>query len=120
MARKKQFRHRFNFKPLSANKMFYRAKQLTKEYRAWREAIYEDVDRGKKWPFGELTSLEFNVKVGFSSRLADVDNAIKPLLDTFQYLFAFNDRCVYKVTIEKEIVKKGQEYFDVIVTEYGD
>ena len=118
MAKKKIWKHNFDFKALSANKMFYRAKQMTKEYREWREAIYEDIDDRTKWPFEELDCLDFSVKVGFSSKLADVDNAIKPLLDTFQYLFAFNDRCVYKVTIEKEIVKKGQEYFDVTVKEY--
>ena len=118
MPRKKQFKHRFNFKPLSANDMFYRAKQLKTGYREWRVAVYEDIDRGYKWPFAKEAHLTFNVMVGLSSKLADVDNCIKPLLDTFQYLFDFNDRFVFKVIIEKEYVKKGQEYFDVTVEEY--
>ena len=117
--RTKKWKHRFDSKPLSANKMFYRAKQMTREYREYREFIYEDIDNRKKWPFKPEDHLDFDVKVGFSSKLADVDNCIKPLLDTFQYMFDFNDRYVFKVTIEKEYVKKGEEYFDVTVTEYG-
>ena len=117
--RKRRWNHKFKTKPLSANKMFYRAKQLTREYREYREFIYEDIEDRKKWPFKDGESLEFSVMVGFSSKLADVDNCIKPLLDTFQYMFDFNDRFVFKVTIEKEYVKKGQEYFDVTVTDYG-
>ena len=119
MSRQSRFNHKFCFKPLSANKMFYRAKQLTRDYREWREAIYEDIPMPRKWPFKQEQELEFTVMVGLSSKLADVDNCIKPLLDTFQYMFDFNDRMVFKVTIEKEHVKKGEEYFDVTVTKYG-
>lgn len=115
----KTFHQKFNVKPLSANKMFYRAKQLTKEYRQFREFMYEEIpNRSKAWPFKEDDHLDFTVMVGLSSKLADVDNVIKPLLDTFQLLFEFNDKYVYKVTIEKEIVKKGSEYIDVKVKEY--
>lgn len=114
-----KWNHKFCFKPQSANRMFYRAKQLTVQYRQWREAIYEDINMERKWPFKADDKLEFNVKIGVSSKLFDVDNAIKPLLDTFQYMFDFNDRMVFKVIIEKEWVKKGEEYFDVTATKYG-
>lgn len=118
-AKKKVFHQRFNVKALSANKMFYRAKQLTKEYRQFREYMYEEIpNRTKVWPFKEDDQLTFIVHVGLSSKLADVDNCIKPLLDTFQLLFDFNDKYVYRVEIEKEIVKKGKEYIDVEVKEY--
>ena len=117
--RAKHWKHRFDFKPLSANKMFYRAKQLTREYREWREAIYEDVEDRTKWKFKKDERLDFTVNVGFSSKLADVDNCIKPLLDTFQYMFEFNDKYVYRVEITKEIVKKGDEYFEVYVKTYN-
>ena len=99
--------------------MFYRAKQLTREYREWREAIYEDVEDRTKWKFKKDERLDFTVNVGFSSKLADVDNCIKPLLDTFQYMFEFNDKYVYRVEITKEIVKKGDEYFEVYVKTYN-
>ena len=117
-SRKKIFKQKFDVKPLSANKMFYRAKQLTKEYRLFREFMYEEVADRKKWPFKPEDELDFTVKVGLSSKLADVDNCIKPLLDTFQLLFEFNDKYVFKVTIEKEHVKKGSEFIDVQVKEY--
>lgn len=114
----KEWHHKFNFKPLSANKMFYRGKQLTREYREYRENIYEDIPNRNKWPFHEEDPLYFEVYVGLSSKLADVDNCIKPLLDTFQYMFEFNDKYVFAVYIQKELVKRGEEYIDVTVTEY--
>jgi len=119
-AKKKQWNHKFDFKPLSANKMFYKGKQLTKEYRDWRELIYEDIADRSKWPFKEDDRLFFDVYIGLSSKLADVDNCIKPLLDTFQYMFEFNDKYVFEVHIEKELIKKGEEYFDVTVKEYKE
>lgn len=118
--KKKSWNQRFNIKPVSANRMYFRNKQLTKDYRLFREQVYEDVADRSKWPFEDGEHLTFVVMVGFSSKLADVDNVIKPLLDTWQLMFEFNDKYVYKVIIEKEIVKKGEEYFEVTVTNYGD
>lgn len=116
----KRWNHRFNFKPLSANKMFYRGKQLTKEYRLWREQIWEDIEDRSKWPFEPEEKLEVNVEVGFSSKLADLDNAIKPLLDTFQYMFGFNDKWIFEIHLHKEIVSKGEEFFEVTVIPYEE
>ena len=69
-------------KPLSANKMFYRSKVKTKEYREYQDNIKQCLENeGHEWIFASNT-VKFTVKVGLSSKLADLDNCIKPILDT--------------------------------------
>lgn len=55
-------------------------------------------------------NLHLKIKVGFSSKNADLDNIAKPLIDVMQKRYRFNDRRIYKLEMEKEIVKKGLEY----------
>ena len=47
---------------------------------------------------------------GFSSKASDVDNCCKVLIDSIATHYGFNDKLIYKMIVEKEIVKKGQEY----------
>lgn len=57
---------------------------------------------------------------GLSNRGADIDNVIKPLLDTYQNVFEeFNDNKVYYLEMHKDIVKKGSEYLSVTMKEYN-
>jgi len=119
--KKKGWSKRFDFKPISTNELWYRSKQMTVKYRLWRESVYDELkEREKRWPFKPEDKLVFDIKVGFSSPLADCDNPIKAILDTWQNIFKFNDRYVFSVSSEKEIVKRGQEYFEVTVIEYED
>ena len=101
-------------KPLSANKMFYRSKVKTKEYREYQERIKSCLeDEGHIWKFASDT-LKFTVKVGLSSKLADLDNCIKPILDTFQHIYPeFNDKVVAEISMKKNIVNKGNEYLSI-------
>jgi len=61
--------------------------------------------------------LELSIKCGLSSRNADVDNILKPFIDILQKKYVFNDKNIFKITIEKEIVKKGSEFIDFNLTE---
>ena len=75
---------------------------------------------GVVWPFG-LDPLILKVTAGFSSRGGDLDNILKPLLDTYQGIFKdFNDNKIYKIIAKKTIVKKGEEFFDVDIERYID
>ena len=101
-------------KPLSANKMFYRNKNKTVEYREYQQEMLDEM-RDEEWIFGS-SPVTFIIKAGLSSKAADLDNIIKPLLDTWQTIFdEFNDNKVYKIIAEKEIVEKGKEYIHVRV-----
>jgi len=71
---------------------------------------------GEVWTFG-TNQVEFTVEGGLSNRGADLDNIIKPLLDTYQGIFEeFNDNKVYHIELTKKIVKKGEEYISVHIT----
>jgi len=70
---------------------------------------------GVEWPYGSVP-VTFIISVGLSSKAADLDNVIKPLLDTFQSIYEdFNDNKVYRIEAEKQIVEKGKEFLHVKV-----
>ena len=72
---------------------------------------------GTPWPFSNAEVIVL-ATAGLSNRGADIDNIIKPLLDTLQSIYdEFNDNKVYGIYLIKDIVPKGEEYLDVTVTE---
>lgn len=92
-------------KPLSANKMHLGRKVDSKEYREYKAKllrILPDIEI----PEGPL---RVRVVASFSSKLADLDNVLKPFLDVLQARYGFNDRNVWRIVAEKRIVKKGEE-----------
>jgi len=75
---------------------------------------------GTDWPFG-ADQVSFTVVAGVSNRGSDLDNVIKPILDTYQGVYEeFNDNKVYNIKLEKRIVKRGGEFLDIRVREYED
>lgn len=56
---------------------------------------------------------------GVSSRGFDLDNAVKPFMDSLQAKYNFNDNRIYKIEIEKNIVKKGDEFISFELKEYS-
>ena len=58
----------------------------------------------------------FLVTAAVSAKQQDLDNVIKPLLDTYQQMYdEFNDNKVYGIYLMKDIVPKGEEYIEVSV-----
>ena len=96
--------------------MFYRNKNKTTDYRNYQNEIRDELILDQAaWPFG-VDNVEFQIHVGLSSKLADLDNVLKPLFDTYQSIYdEFNDKSVYKITATKELVAKGEEFLDVTV-----
>jgi hypothetical protein len=125
VAQKKQMTHRLAVKPLSANAMWGwkgRRKFKSAEYLEYQNEIRDTIltldGDAFTWIF-EDSQVCFDVKAGLSNRGADLDNCIKPLLDTYQSMYEdFNDNKVYQLTMEKFIVSKGDEYLEVQVEEY--
>tara|TARA_R100000742_G_C4220868_1_gene44692 strand:- start:277 stop:576 length:300 start_codon:yes stop_codon:yes gene_type:complete len=73
---------------------------------------------GTDWPFG-TDQVSFSVVAGVSNRGSDLDNVIKPILDTYQGVYEeFNDNKVYNIKLEKRIVKRGGEFLDIGIREY--
>ena len=68
-----------------------------------------------------LAAPEADFTPGSSIRAADLDNIVKPLLDTYQSIFEeFNDNKVYHIKLTKQITNKGDEYLYVKVERYID
>ena len=107
-------------KPLSANKMTGRSKTYkTKDYENYQNEIRDEL-MGVEWPFGD-SPVQVHFTAGMTTRAADLDNVMKPLLDTYQVIFeGFNDNKVYKLTGIKEVAGKGNEFLEVTVERYDD
>ena len=91
----------------------------TPDYVAYQNEVRDGM-MGTEWIF-EDSQVAFEIIVGLSNRGADIDNIIKPLLDTYQGIFeGFNDNKVYHLDVTKTIVKKGEEFIEVTVKEYKE
>ena len=104
---------RIEIKPISVNKVWQGKRFKTPAYKAYEtELLY-------KLPYKAIQggllaiSLEFGM-----SRLSDIDNPVKPLLDVLQKKYGFNDRDIYSLNIIKKDVKKGHEYIEFNIESY--
>jgi len=106
---------RVDIKPLSVNQCWMGRRFKTNNYKNYeKELLY-------RLPAFKLPPPPFHliIKFGFSSKLADWDNPVKPFQDILQKRYNFDDRDVFKATVEKEIVKKGAEFieFEILTKE---
>lgn len=117
----KILKHTFKIKPLSANQMTYRNKAIKSvKYVEYQNELRDEL-QGVEWPFEKSDQLEFDIIAGVSNKMADLDNVVKPLLDTYQGIFEeFNDNKVYHITLDKQIVAKGNEYLFVKVERWPE
>ena len=99
---------------LSVNDCWQGRRFKTKMYRIYETNLY-NILPDFKIPEGKL---KINLEFGFSNTLRDIDNPIKPLLDIFQKKYGFNDKRVFAISIEKKIVKRGEEYFKFAFVKY--
>jgi Holliday junction resolvase RusA-like endonuclease len=92
-------------KPLSANKAFLGVKVKSKEYQKYESHLLRVL------PDIEIPDglLELRMVVYYSTRGADLDNAVKPFLDCLCKRYGFDDRYVYRIVLTKFIVPKGRE-----------
>ena len=100
---------KINVKPLSVNQCWQGKRFKTVKYKRFEKAVLLLLPNKYKVPAGLL---KITLKWGFSSKLADWDNPIKPFQDILQKKYNFNDSRVCKATVEKEIVPKGEEYIE--------
>jgi len=56
--------------------------------------------------------LEISLTVGVSNVASDVDNVVKPFLDILQKKYNFNDKYVFRLIVEKNLVVKGAEFIE--------
>jgi Holliday junction resolvase RusA-like endonuclease len=99
---------KINIKPLSVNQCWQGKRFKTKDY------VKYESDVLLMLPKIQLPDAPFTVVLNFgvSSPLADIDNPVKPILDILQKKYGFNDRDINWLLINKQIVKKGNEFIE--------
>lgn len=111
------FRKRLRVKPVSVNEAWQLKgfrKFKSKKYKEYQEIIYKELE-GVSWPFKPDVLLDVIVRVGFSNKLSDLDNALKPLFDTLSTRYDWNDNKIYTIKASKLIVPKGKEFINVSI-----
>ena len=101
-------------KPLSVNQCWQGKRFKTSAYKAYEREILSllpPVKISKK-------KLAIVLRFGFSSKASDIDNPVKPLLDILQKAYEFDDKMIFKLKVEKEIVKKGLEFVLIEIGNY--
>lgn len=105
---------------LSVNKLYGGVKKRSYHYKKFRKNIFRyladstDYRRNGVSLNGNLT---LKMEVGFSSPLSDLSNAIKGIEDVLAEFYNFNDRQIVRIELDKILVKKGDEYMKVTISQ---
>ena len=99
--------------PLSVNKVWQGRRFKTKTYKDYEKYLLSILPKYDT-PVGEL---HIELEYGFSSKLSDIDNPCKPLLDVLCKKYGFDDRQIVVLNQVKKIVKKGKEYLKFKINE---
>ncbi len=100
-------------KALSANKMHYANKKVdTVEYKRYKLAVFNAL-KAHRFEVHKDDKYKLSLVVGYSSKLSDLDNCFKPLLDSMQRVLSFDDRQVFEIEALKDHVAKGDEFLMV-------
>lgn len=113
---KEEIFHTILLKPLSVNKCWLGNKRKTADYRRYEENVRDCIE--DKTPIWEKGRLTIHFIFGFSNNSADVDNPIKPLQDILQKVYKFNDKRIFRLIVDKRLVKKGEEFMSYRITPY--
>jgi len=99
-------------KALSINKCFKGRKFKTTDYKNYERILLLMLPNTVEIPKG---AFHLDIVFGLSSKLNDIDNGLKPFIDILQIKYGFNDRDIYKLTVEKVITPKGKEFIDFLI-----
>lgn len=101
-----------NVKPLSVNECWQGKRFKTPKYKAYEKELLYTLPKIKipEPPY----KIEF--EFGMSNVMSDWDNPVKPLQDIMQKKYGFNDKDVYEASVKKTKVKKGEEFFEFLIT----
>jgi len=95
-----------SIKPLSVNNCWQGRRFKTPIYKGYEKEL---LLKPPKFDVPKV-KLKLVIVFGFSNKLSDVDNGLKPFLDILQKKYNFDDRDIYQLNVTKEIVKKGSEF----------
>ena len=105
---------KINIKALSVNKAWQGRRFKTIDYVAYERMVLHSLPP-LIIPDG---GLQVTIDFGFSSKLSDIDNGLKPFLDILQKRYDFDDKRIHRLIVDKTMVKKGGEYIAFFIQEY--
>lgn len=106
-----------NIKPLSVNDCWQGKRYKTEAYKNYEKSCLALLPKKKINPKAKL---EVTYIFYFSNNSSDVGNPEKPLSDILQKKYFFDDKNIYKLTLIKKIVKKGQEKIEIKIKEIDE
>lgn len=103
---------------LSTNKLFLGRKRRSYHYKNFRSKVFAYLDEHyDKSIYSLKGNLSLKMEVGFSSPLSDLSNSIKAIEDCLVSWIGnnFDDRQIARITLDKYLVDKGEEYMDISI-----
>lgn len=91
---------------------YARGKTDTVEYREYKSEIYSLLG-DMEYDIKKTDKFKLSLVAGYSSKLSDLDNCFKPLLDSMQIAVGFDDRQIFEIEALKDHTAKGEEYLMV-------
>ncbi len=100
--------HTVYVKPMSVNKARQWKRYKSKDYVKYAKVLYSMLPNDINFIKEDKYKVYYEFWV--SSKLADIDNPIKPFQDVLQLKYWFDDKSIYEMRIVKKDVKKWEEY----------
>jgi Holliday junction resolvase RusA-like endonuclease len=110
------FSNKIEVKPLSVNEAWQGKRFKSKKYEAYEKLLLFSLPPSKvNW---DKIPIEVHLFIGFSNVASDIDNAVKPFIDILQKRYLFNDKFIFKLVVEKQIVSKGKEFIEYTIKKF--
>ncbi|MCK6462854.1 MAG: hypothetical protein L6Q29_03505 [Candidatus Pacebacteria bacterium] len=100
-------------KPLSVNRAWQGKRYKTQDYEDYETELLLKLPK-LKMGNGKL---ELYFKFGFSNKGQDIDSSLKPTIDILQKKWGINDKNIYRLIVDKEITKRGEEFIEISLWE---
>jgi len=101
-------------KPLSVNQAWRGRRYKSNQYKSFERTLLYLLP-ALLVPDGKL---QLNLQLGFSNRGSDLDNPVKMIQDVLSKKYGFNDNLIYRIVLDKVIVKKGKEFIKFELVSY--
>lgn len=102
--------NRVNIRPLSVNEAYKGRRFDTDKKKAFVNSLLWMLPK----KVDTFDKMQINIKLGFKSGASDIDNHIKAFLDCLQKKYKFNDNRVYRMVLDKEVVKEPFIEFEIL------
>lgn len=111
------FSNKIEIKPLSVNEAWQGRRFKTEKYKNYEKLLLFSLPPSKtNW---DKIPIELTLSIGFSNVASDIDNAVKPFIDVLQKRYKFNDKYIFRLIVEKEMVTKGKEFIKYTIKKFS-